>query len=186
MDTKWTFLSGAAAGATLVFLLEPSGTRRRAVVRDKTASAARRGARLSARASRHLYNRSKGLAAEAAARMRNDQPSAEVLAQRVRADLGRAVSDPAAVQVTAGNGRVTLRGPVLAAEVEGLLRRVARVRGVQQVDNELTVHAEPGAVPALQGHRRRIGMSTWSPTARLLSGVAAGTVAVFAFARRVA
>ena len=44
----------------------------------------------------------------------------------------------------------------------------------------------PSQVPALQSRRRLQPLSRWSPTARVLSSIAAGTIAVFAVAKRVA
>ncbi len=186
MDKKWTFLSGMGLGAAVMFLLEPSAHRRRAVVRDKATSAARRVARFSGKASRDLANRARGLSMEAYGRMREDNPTGETLAARVRARLGRAVSDPGALTVLVNDGRVTLRGPVLANELDDLIDAVSRVRGVRSVVNELDGHREAGNAPALQSGRRWRGLSGWSPGARLLSGLVAGTAAVFAVAKRVA
>ncbi len=185
MNKKWSFLGGLGAGAALMFLLEPTARRRRAIARDKAASAARRLGRFSVKAARDLANRSSGVVAEIGARFGEDRPTGEILAQRVRSRIGRAVSDPGAIVVLVDDGRVRLRGPVLAGEVDGLMRAAGRVRGVREVANELEVHQVPGNVPALQGRRRWRG-GNWSPAVRLLSGVAAATVAVLAVARKVA
>jgi osmotically-inducible protein OsmY len=61
------------------------------------------------------------------------------LAERVRARLARAVSRPEAVQVTVENGVVTLAGTVAAAEFDRLVSTVLRVRGVQDVNDQLDV-----------------------------------------------
>src|SRR5512146_218346 len=167
MDRK-SFLTGMGVGATLMFLLEPTAARRRAIVRDKTVSVSRKFGRLTARASRDLANRSKGLVSEIRARVSDNAPTGQVLAARVRSRLGRAVSDPGGILVLVNDGRVTLRGPVLASEVDDLVRAVSGVRGVNEVVNELEVHQSAANVPALQGRRRRVGMSNWPPAARLL------------------
>ncbi len=187
MNTKSTFVGGMLAGATLMFLLEPSARRRRAIVRDKTVSAARKIARFSAKASRDLANRAAGAVAEIRGRLGEERPTGQILAERVRSHIGRVVSDPGAIAVLVNEGgRVTLRGPVLADELDDLLAAAGKVRGVDEVVNRMDVHQSAGKVPALQGRARRPGVSGWSPAARLISGLAAGTVAVFAFARRVA
>jgi osmotically-inducible protein OsmY len=186
MDRKWTFLSGVSVGASLMFLFEPSAARRRALVRDKAVSASKRLGRFSSRAARDLANRSRGVVAELRARLRDNRPTGQILAQRVRSRIGRAVSDPGAIQVLVNEGRVTLRGPVLRSELDDLVNTVSRVRGVDEVVDELEVPETPGSVRALQRRRMRAGLGNWSPAARLLSGLAAGTVAVFAMARRVA
>jgi osmotically-inducible protein OsmY len=62
-----------------------------------------------------------------------------LLAERVRAQIRRPLSDPDAVEVRAREGRITLRGAVPATELEALLERIADVRGVQSIDNQLEV-----------------------------------------------
>ena len=53
--------------------------------------------------------------------------------------------------MSAENGRVTLRGSILAHEVDALLARVRAVRGVAEVRSELELHPTPENVPAFQG-----------------------------------
>jgi uncharacterized membrane protein len=79
---------------------------------------------------------------------------------------------------------VTLSGPVLLNEVDELLRTVWSVPGVREVENRLEVHREASDVPGLQGGSTRPGQRAelrqrnWSPTARFLTGVGAGALAV--------
>jgi uncharacterized membrane protein len=84
--------------------------------------------------------------------------------------------------VTVSEGRVTLSGPVLSEEVDDLIRQIGRVRGVQEVRNELEIHQSSEGVPALQGEAAptdsRDRDENWTPTTRLLVGVAGGTLAV--------
>jgi len=114
----------------------------------------------------------------------------EVLVERVRARLGHVVSHPRSIEVTANQGRVTLRGPVLAREVDDLLRAVASVRGVSGVENRLEVHPQPGDVPGLQGKGRRpeppleLLQRNWSPATRLLAGTTGGVLAAYGASRR--
>lgn len=149
------FLLGLVLGAGLMYVLDPDrGRRRRALVRDQVVHAGHElGDVVSAKA-RHLSNQARGVAAEAQARLRGEDVDNFVLESRVRSEIGRAVSTPGAIYVTASAGRVILRGPVLADEVERLVATVRSVRGVEEVDNRLDVHAQPGRVPALQGAAR--------------------------------
>jgi len=172
------FLGGAVVGVALMYFLDPnSGRRRRARTRDKVVHAARlvnEGAKVTARDTVH---RAQGAWAEAK-RLFNPEEELgdEALAGRVRAALGRMVSHPHAIEVTAGGGHVTLMGPILSYEVRPLLKAVRRVAGVRAVSDQLTVYNEPGDVPALQGGEPRTGerfellQENWSPTARVAVG----------------
>lgn len=175
MDTRWTLAAGIATGAGLMFLLDPQGgTRRRARLRDKLVRVSNRGAGVADATTRDVANRTKGVVAATRARLTRRPVTDDVLEARVRAKLGRIVSHPGAVRVTASDGRVTLEGPILAHEAARLLSVAWRVRGVRDVENRLDVHDAPGDVPALQGGGTRPGerwelmQRRWSPTARLL------------------
>ena len=65
----------------------------------------------------------------------------EVLIARVRSRLRRVVADPEAIGVEVKDGVVTLTGSVGAAEFDRLVSAVLRVRGVQDVDDQLEVRA---------------------------------------------
>jgi len=113
----------------------------------------------------------------------------EVIAERVRAKMGRLVSHPHAIEVACAQGRVTLSGPVLACEVHRLVAGVESVRGVTGVESRLQAHNEPGDVPGLQGGVTRTGerseflRNNWSPAARLLVGLAGGALALYGVKR---
>src|SRR5262245_25900730 len=154
MNTAWSLLGGFGLGAGLMYLFDPQqGRRRRALVRDKAARAARRAEEGLGKLRRDLANRAVGLAAEAKGLLGEGEVSDEVLAQRVRSRRGRVVPHPHAVRVQAAGGRVTLSGPILAAEVKPLLDCVAAVAGVKGVENRLDVHQDRGRLSALQGGR---------------------------------
>jgi uncharacterized membrane protein len=172
-------LGGLGLGAGLMFIFDPvRGRRRRALLRDQLAHAGRVLARATRTTSRDLNHRAYGMLAEGSHLFQHDEASDEVLALRVRAKLGRSVSHPHAISVTVNGGQLTLSGPVLAHEVDRMLSGVSSVRGVEGIDNMLTVHTRADGVPSLQGGRPRTGdrfalmQSNWSPTARLLTGLA--------------
>jgi uncharacterized membrane protein len=193
MKKGLAMIVGASVGAGLMYLYDPQmGRRRRALTRDQFIRLSHRIDEAIDVTSRDLTNRAVGLWAEMRASMASNGVSDEVLAERVRAQLGGLVSHPSAIDVRAGQGRVTLNGPVLRHEVDRLLKGVASVRGVHEVEHRLDIHDEPGNVPGLQGQpvRRLSGRQLdvmqrhWSPTTRLLMGAAGGAMAAYGADRR--
>jgi uncharacterized membrane protein len=176
-------IAGALAGAGLMYLLDPDrGARRRALVRDQAVRARHRFAEGAEATGRDLRNRARGTAAQLRSRIRKESAGEEILHERVRSALGRAVSHPGAIEVLVSQGRVTLQGQVLAHELDELLRTVGSVRGVSEVNNELEVRASGEGVPALQGGRRRearpeLAQENWAPAIRVLAGAVGGAVA---------
>jgi len=143
------FLAGFSAGALCAALLEPKrGAARRAKLKDKTLSWARQAGREAVRRGRDLQQRAEGAVHEAKARVQPEDVPDEVLVERVRAQIGRPVSHPRAIEVTAHDGEVTLSGPIVPEELDDLLQRVARVRGVRSVNNLL--RPDDGRNPSLQ------------------------------------
>jgi hypothetical protein len=176
-------IGGAALGAGLMFLLDPSaGGRRQALTRDKLTKLGRKSREAADATMTDVQNRASGMVAETRGLFARERPDNVKLVERVRARLGRVVSHPGAIEVTSEDGRVTLRGPILSSEVTHLLWAVNRVRGVNEVNAELEAHGSPEGVPALQGSSTRPDQpsawlkSGWSPTGRLVAGLA-GTAA---------
>lgn len=131
-----SLIGGLALGAGCMYFLDPyQGRRRRALVRDQLLSACVQSGDFLAKAIRDLGNRASGIMAETCYAWTEEEVDDATLVARVRSQVGRAVSHPRAIEVTATQGRVTLRGPVLAHEVSRLLQMVRSVRGVQAVDN---------------------------------------------------
>ena len=156
MSGKGKFIGGLLVGLGLAYLLDPDrGARRRALVRDKATSAGRKLADGVDAKTRDLRNRTGGAAASLRSRFRKEEVGDEVLHERVRSAIGRAVSHPGAIVVSAHEGRVTLSGHVLEHELDDLLRTARGVRGVSELVNELQVHREADNVPALQGEGAR-------------------------------
>ncbi len=140
-----------AAGAIATFFLDPEqGRRRRGIARDKLASGLRQASESSQAFAEDLRNRSSGLVAGARRRFAEGPVADDVLAERVRSRMGRAVSHAGSIDVQATDGEVTLRGPILEAERAALLAAVRRVRGVRGVIDELEPHDQPGNIPGLQ------------------------------------
>jgi len=175
MAGEGKLVAGIVVGAGAMYLLDPDrGARRRSLLRDRGVHAGHTIGRQVSAAARDTRNRTAGLAARLEDRFRQDEATDEVIEERARAALGRAVSHPGAVTVTASQGIVTLTGQVLADEVSGLLLRMARVRGVSEVRNELEIHPDADDVPSLQGagRSRTDAAGSWPPVTRLLLGTA--------------
>jgi uncharacterized membrane protein len=187
-----TLAGGLCLGLALGLLFDPRlGHRRRVIFRDKAIKTAHVVDDAIDTTSRDFANRTRGLIAGIRSRVRPETVSDVVLVERVRATLGAVVSHPRSIEVTAREGCVTLRGPVFADEVHELVRRVAAVRGTRSVDNQLEAYTEPADHPGLQGipGRRRGGSRfellqvQWSPTARLVTGIAGGALGLVGLLR---
>jgi uncharacterized membrane protein len=135
---------------------------------------------------RDTVHRAYGVIANARKLLKHEEVADDVLVERVRAELGRVVSHPHAVEVAADRGHVTLSGPILSEEVRPLLRCVRHVAGVKAVSDRLAVYenAEAQHVSSLQGGHPRPGarfellQENWAPAARLAAGtLGAGLIA---------
>jgi hypothetical protein len=90
------------------------------------------------------------------------------------------------------DGEVTLRGPIMAGEVDDVMSTAAGVPGVRSVVNELEPYESAEGVPSLQGEGQTAGSSidlfqrNWAPATRALVsvGAIAAGVAAAAYARR--
>jgi hypothetical protein len=172
-------------GAGLMFVFDPDrGRRRRALLRDQWVRRSRELVNALEVTARDLRNRATGLAAEVSSLFSDGTADDATIEARVRSALGRATSHPRAIRVEARDGRVSLSGPVLAAEAERVIKAAWSARGVRAVENRLELHPEPGDHPALQGGTTRTGarpellQETWSPTTKLLVGLGAGMLAM--------
>jgi uncharacterized membrane protein len=191
INSGLTALCGLGLGAGLMYIFDPDrGKRRRALVRDQLIHAGHLITRAIGVTSRDLTHRAYGVLAEGNHLFHREEVSNEVLEARVRAKIGRSVSHPHAISVVVNDGRVRLSGPVLADEVNRMLSGVWSVRGVQEVEDLLEVHTRAEGMPSLQGGRPRTGdrfalmQSNWSPTVRLLTGLAGGALMANCITRR--
>lgn len=184
-------ISAATIGASLMYLFDPDrGRRRRGEIRNKVRHINHIATDAAGKTGRDLQNHIIGVVSEMQSLLRREKVSDDVLEARIRSKLGRIVSHPHAIEVKAIEGLVILRGPILTAEVHPLLNAVAVIRGVRNIENHLELHETPDDVPALQGGKRRIGerfgpfKTTWSPTTRLIAGIAGGALTIYGGKRR--
>jgi hypothetical protein len=179
--------AGLGLGAALIYFLNPrEGRRRRTRTRravERTAGAAGRAARSGAR---ELRDRGGRVAAGVGLRSAEAQSSDEVIAERVRSEIARSVSHPGSITTSVEQGNVVLAGPVIAREVERLLSRLRRVRGVRSVRSRLEAHDWAADVPGLQGvaerprrlHARELLAREWPTGLRVAGGLALGALAI--------
>jgi uncharacterized membrane protein len=186
MEHRAELLVGIGLGLGLVYVLDPQrGRRRRARIRDKAVRTTHKTVHAADAAGRDIANRVAGTTAEVRAAFRGEEIDDDVLVERVRAKLGRVVSHPHAITVTAQNGVITLSGPVLQAEIPRLLRTVEGIRGVRDVVSQLEEHKHADNVPSLQGGSTPPGVVSdvwqreWAPATRVIAaagGLALATV----------
>ncbi len=137
-----------ALGVGGAALLDP---RRGAARREKLRARARSLAATVGGKACDLEARIRGALHEAKARATEDGVPDDILIERVRAQIGRPLARPRAVQVFASDGCIELRGDVYEGELRGLLSRVRSVRGVKEVIDHMTVLRTPDEPPPLMG-----------------------------------
>ena len=139
---------GAAVGAGLMFFFDPAnGYRRRAAARRLLARWGEPDTEAVAGSGPSLGERSRSLAAAVRARLQRHRDDGRTLEARVRARIGRVVTNPGAIAVIADGSRVTLRGAVPPDELDDVLDEVAGVEGVVEVSNLLQVQLAAPFVP---------------------------------------
>ncbi len=179
------------AGAGLMYLFDPDrGACRRARLRDGVNHAIHKTGAAAGSTSRDLSNRAHGLVSQAASIFKGRDTDDDTLEARVRSRMGRAVSHPGAIVVTAQDGVVKLSGVVLSNEVDSMLSCIRATPGVYAIDSQLRIHSRPGDLPDLQGGRERPGarfelmQSNWAPATRLLTSLTGGALMVACLRRR--
>jgi len=164
-------LGAVGAGAGLMFLLDPErGSSRRRFIGDKALHVARFFGRRIEDQSRDLANRAQGAAAEASARVAKEAAPDQVLAERVRSKIGRVVTHPRAIDVTAERGVVELRGAILRSERRRAIRVAESVRGVRAVQHDaLMTYSDEQRMPGFRPRIRPRELKQAEPTGRLHS-----------------
>ena len=149
-------LLGMAAGAGLLYFFDPqSGRRRRTLLRDQITKFQNQSSRQLDATVEMAADRAQGAVAEAARHVMPGDASDETLVARVRSELGRYVSHPRSVDVSASDGSVTLRGHILSKEIQPFVAKVKGIPGVKSINNQLTMHDRAENIPELQGGRTR-------------------------------
>ena len=182
MSTFTKTMGAATVGGLLTYFLDPdTGKKRRALVRDRSVKLVKDADRAIEKASRDLSNRARGAVAEARSLVPLGSVSDEVLVEQVRSRIGRVISFPHFLEISAREGTVILRGATLESELESLLSAVSDTRHVSSVRNELKTYREPRDIPGLQQGelRPRTAAQGWTPATRLAMGAAGGALALY-------
>ncbi|HEX7070009.1 MAG TPA: SRPBCC family protein, partial [Rhodothermales bacterium] len=136
-----------------------------------------------------LNNRMRGSISDVKSRMSGGTVPDRVLEARVRSRIGRVVSHPRALRITARDGSLHMSGPVLTHEVNDLLRIASSVPGVQELTHQLDIH-EQADIPSLQGGRQRPGYpgaftrDHWKPATRLIVGAGGAFLGLYSLRHR--
>ncbi len=147
------------------------------------------GSAFAATGMRDLANRGRGVVAGLGQIGHAGAPHDDVLAERIRARLGRWVSHPETIEVAVADGAVMLTGEVLERERERLVRELHWMRGVRRVQDRL--QPQPGsAIPTSDGRmrvsakRRGDRSGAWPPGGRLLATAGGAGLALAGAGRR--
>jgi osmotically-inducible protein OsmY len=137
----------AAAGAALMYFLDPAwGRARRAWLQQKAASVTRQARARQDALARNTLNHVRGAVHTMRGALEDDEHVDDVvLVERIRAALGHTIANPNGIEVKAFDGRVVLRGPVTPEELAEIVACTQRVRGVREVDNRLSPNTGVGA-----------------------------------------
>src|SRR5436305_390394 len=113
-------LAGIGIGALLMYLFDPAlGRQRRAFLANRTAHGSRVLQDATEAAVEAAANRTRAAVARVAGK---EEPADDsVLAERVRAAVGKVIADVQAIDVRVREGIVTLKGPATAAEIAELV-----------------------------------------------------------------
>jgi uncharacterized membrane protein len=182
--TPLLFIGAAIGGAAMYFFDPDRGRRRRALVRDQAVRAQSNVRNLVDTGTRDLKNRGTVLIGRTRSLVKLRKPTNAVLAERVRARMGRYVAHPGAIEVTALDGEVTLKGSISAHEHTDLIDAIQNVSGVNHVTDELSVYETAEGISEFKEPRARsVGAEfmdeNWAPGPRLLAGAGAMTLAAY-------
>lgn len=191
MRNGLTAASSATLGAALMYFFDPhKGHRRRMLLRDQATHLVNQSYDVLDAGARDLQHRAYGWLAETQSLLSATQVPDEVLVQRVRATMGRYVSHPHAIEVTASDGIVTLKGPILSREADHLLRALRRMRAISGIVDRLERHERPEDIPSLQGGvprpdiRPELAEPNWPPSIRVFAVASGAGLVVYGASRR--
>jgi hyperosmotically inducible periplasmic protein len=148
MGTLFRIAAAFAAGAAVMYYLDPeTGRRRRALARDRGVAAGHDLEDYASAKSKRASDKLQGAAARTRSRVSREPVGDEQLHERIRSRLGRVVERPGDVEVQVRDGYVVLSGSADEGEIDELVSTVASIPGVEGVDNLLSA-GEGGAQQA--------------------------------------
>lgn len=148
--------AGLGLGAGLMYLCDPDrGRGRRSQLKGEASGLLHRGEDQIEKHGKDLFNRVRGFAVKVAEEIApEEQPTDELLLERIRSRMGHIVANPHGIQVRVENGVVTLEGKLDHPERHHLKEEIRAIPGVKKLNAHL-------------GHR-----AVFSPA--LLIGIGAG------------
>lgn len=153
MKTALRLIAGFAAGAAVMYWLDPvAGRRRRALARDQGSAVGRKAKHFAEARSRRAANRMLGVLARARSRLSHPPIDDDTLQARIRARLGHIVEHPGAVEVKVNDGHVELTGSASTSEVDELVDSVAAMQGVEGINYRFSMHEAEDARPPSAQH----------------------------------
>lgn len=190
MKNPAVLLGTLGLGAGLMYFLDPNrGKKRRALIRDRAVHLTNVANKQIDRTAVDLRNRAQGVWFEAERLFEEQDFTDEELNAKVRTKLGRLTSHPHQIQTEVKDGKLNLKGYVLADEEQLVLNGLASICGVIKVENNLESHSSEENFPKLLGaeKRRRFILERqkgWSPQTRILAAVAGGGLALLGAKKR--
>ena len=152
MGTLFRIAAAFAAGAAAMYYLDPeTGRRRRALVRDRGIAARHDLEDYASAASRRASDTLQGTAARTRSRVSREPVDDEQLHDRIRSRLGHVVERPGDIEVQVRDGYVVLSGSADEEEIDQLVSAVTAIKGVEGVDNLVSVGGE-GSASQQQAH----------------------------------
>ncbi len=149
MNRALWLIGGLAAGASIMYILDPErGRTRRALARDKAGSLLLHTSTAAGKNVRNLQNHARGMMHDVT-HLGSKKKSDIDLMNEIRAGIANLLPNNNSMHVTVHKGRVTLSGPILASDVQKVVEGVAMVPGVGGVDNRLTVYQSPEEMPRM-------------------------------------
>jgi hypothetical protein len=144
--TAISAMGALALGVGAMYLLDPTdGARRRAWLGQKMTRCLNETGDFFRRTGRHLANRSRGMAHDTRAMFEREDVTDRQLAERIRSRIGH-LQQQSTVNVAALDGRVTITGRCMPADVDALLSMIQGTPGVSSIVNLLDVRSEGESV----------------------------------------
>jgi hypothetical protein len=132
-------LGSLALGAGLWYLFDPRlGASRRSWLMNKGGRILRETGEFLRVSGRYVSDKMQGVVSEGRTHLMNPPVPDETLQEHIRAKLGHWINHASAVDVCVSDGHVTLRGTLPAEEINKACSGVLGLRGVRDVDNQLT------------------------------------------------
>lgn len=143
VNTALGLAAAFAAGALVMYLMDPAaGRRRRALMRDKGMAMGHDARHLVHAKTKRAGDRLRGAVAKTRAHLSSEPIEDERLHDRIRSKMGRMVSHPHAIHVDVHYGRVVLKGTAPRAEADELVSMIESMRGVEGVHDLLVTEEE--------------------------------------------